>query len=97
VLDLTRLLCLTSSPGCGKLVRRQLPRTSCAVDFWQAAAGTGRERDEWTAVVIGPGAMTYSPRARKGRKYTALVMLFVVPVGWIALGAWLLAAGLGIR
>jgi hypothetical protein len=47
--------------------------------------------------VRGPGAVAYARRAGKGRRYTALVMLFAMPLCWIALGAFLLAAGLGDR
>jgi Protein of unknown function (DUF3592) len=45
----------------------------------------------------GSRAVTYTPRARKARRYTALALLFLVPLGVIGLGAWLLAAGIGIR
>jgi hypothetical protein len=47
-------------------------------------------------LVNGSGAAN-APRARNGRRVTALVLLFVVPLGFIGLGVWLLAAGLGIR
>jgi hypothetical protein len=67
------------------------------VDFWQAAAGTGLEPDEWVSVVNRRGALAHPRRAGKGRRYTALVLLFLVPVVWIGLGAWLVAGGLGIR
>lgn len=36
-------------------------------------------------------------RAGRGRRYTALVILFFLPVGWMGLGAWLLTAGLGLH
>jgi hypothetical protein len=45
----------------------------------------------------GPGAVGYARRVSKRRRYTALVMIFFLPVGWIALGVWLLIAGQGIR
>ena len=41
--------------------------------------------------------VTYAPRARNGRRYTALVLLFSLPLVWIALGSGLIAAGLGTR
>ena len=43
------------------------------------------------------GAVAYSPRGGKWHRYTALVLLFLVPVVWVGLGAWLVAGGLRIR
>jgi hypothetical protein len=59
--------------------------------------GTGLEPDEWVSVVNRRGAVAHSRRAGKGRRYTALVLLFLFPVVWVGLGAWLVAGGLGIR
>ena len=42
-------------------------------------------------------AVTHSRHAGKGRRYTALALLFLVPAVWAGLGVWLLAAGLGLR
>jgi hypothetical protein len=67
------------------------------VDFRQAAAGTGLEPDEWTAVANGPGTATYSRRGRKWHRYTALALLFLLPLNFVAIGAVALASGLEIR
>jgi hypothetical protein len=68
-----------------------------AVDFGRTAAGTGRETGEWTAVVNRPGAVPYARRARKARWYTALVLLFLLPLALIVPGAALIATELGVR
>jgi hypothetical protein len=60
-------------------------------------AGSGREPHEREPVVSEPGAVAYAPRARNGRRYTLLVLLFINPVLAIGLGVALLVAGLGIR
>jgi hypothetical protein len=48
-------------------------------------------------VVNGPGAVTYSGRASKGRRYTALTVLFLLPLNVVAIGVVALISGLGIR
>jgi hypothetical protein len=47
--------------------------------------------------VNGSAATGSSLHARKRRRYAALVLLFLIPLIWVGLGVWLLAAGLGIR
>jgi hypothetical protein len=45
----------------------------------------------------GRGAIASRRRPSKGRWYTALVLLFLLPLVWVALGAWLLHVGLRDR
>jgi Protein of unknown function (DUF3592) len=45
----------------------------------------------------GPGAVTYARRPSKGRRYTALTLLFLLPVTWIVIGACLIVNELGVR
>lgn len=45
----------------------------------------------------GPSAVAYSLRARRGRRYTALILLFLLPLNLVVVGAVALASGLRIR
>jgi hypothetical protein len=47
--------------------------------------------------VNGRGVAADAPRPRSGRRYTALALLFLLPLVWIALGSALVAAGLRTR
>jgi hypothetical protein len=44
-----------------------------------------------------PGAVTWAQRHRKGRRYTALALLFLLPLALIAPGAALIVNELGVR